>query len=149
MQDMINWELKSYDELSSDLLYLILKIRQEVFIIEQKCNYLDADNLDQYSKHLIGFKDEKIVAYMRIVDSNKLYEHVSFGRILVIKEYRGMGLGIDLMNQALRMISVPGDSIIMSAQSYLIDFYKKFDFNTIGEEYLEDNIPHVKMIRNG
>ena len=146
---MINWELKSYNELSSDLLYLILKIRQEVFIIEQKCNYLDADNLDQYSKHLIGFKDEKIVAYMRIVDSNKLYEYVSFGRILVIKEYRGIGLGIDLMNQALRMISVPGGSIIISAQSYLIDFYKKFDFNTIGEEYLEDNIPHIKMIRNG
>ena len=146
---MITWELKYYNELSSDLLYLILKIRQEVFVIEQKCNYLDADNLDQYSKHLIGFKDEKIVAYMRIVDSNKLYEYVSFGRILVVKEYRGMGLGIDLMNQALHMISIPGDSIIMSAQSYLIDFYKKFDFNTIGEEYLEDNIPHVKMIRNG
>ena len=146
---MITWELKYYNELSSDLLYLILKIRQEVFIIEQKCNYLDADNLDQYSKHLIGFKGDKIVAYMRIVDSNKLYEHVSFGRILVVKEYRGMGLGMDLMSHALRMISVPGDSIIMSAQSYLIDFYKKFDFNTIGEEYLEDNIPHVKMIRNG
>ena len=145
---MISWELKYYHELSSDLLYLILKTRQEVFVIEQKCNYLDADNLDQYSKHLIGFKDDKIVAYMRIVDQYKLYNHISFGRILVVKEYRGVGLGIDLMKQAIDMISVPGDSIVMSAQSYLIDFYIKFGFHTIGEEYLEDNIPHIKMIRN-
>ena len=146
---MISWELKYYHELSLDLLYLILKTRQEVFILEQKCNYLDADNLDQHSRHLIGFQDGKIVAYMRIVDQYKLYDHVSFGRVLVVKEYRGRGLGIDLMKQALKKISVPGESIIMSAQSYLIDFYIKFGFYTIGEEYLEDEIPHVKMIRNG
>jgi len=146
---MISWKLKYYHELSSDLLYLILKTRQEVFVIEQKCNYLDADNLDQYARHLIGFKDDKIVAYMRIVDQHKLYNHISFGRILVVKEYRGIGLGIDLMKQAINLISVPGGSIVMSAQSYLIDFYIKFGFYTIGEDYLEDNIPHIKMIRNG
>ena len=112
-------------------------------------DYLDADNLDQYSKHLIGLKDDKIVAYMRIVDPHQLYNHISFGRILVVKEFRGIGVGIDLMKQAIDMISVPGDSIVMSAQSYLIDFYRKFGFCTIGEEYLEDNIPHIKMIRNG
>ena len=146
---MINWELTKYSDLSKDLLYQILKIRQEVFVIEQNCNYLDADSEDQYSYHLIGFKNGIIVAYMRIVNPGRVYEYLSFGRILVKKEYRGLGLGYQLVQKALDLFSTKNPSIIMSAQLYLINFYKKFNFHPIGDEYLEDDIPHIKMIRNG
>ena len=146
---MISWELKYYQELSTELLYLILKTRQEVFVIEQQCNYLDADNLDQKSRHLMGFQDDKLVAYMRIVDKNTIYKHVSLGRILIVKEYRGKGLGCELMNKAIDLIDIQKEPVVMSAQSYLINFYQNFGFKIVGDEYLEDGIPHIKMIRYG
>ena len=78
---MIVWEVKKFNSLSTIDLYEILKLRQEVFIIEQNCNYLDADGLDLYSIHLMGFVDDKLVAYLRIVDSGKIYDTISWGRI--------------------------------------------------------------------
>ena len=146
---MISWNLIYYSDLSKDLLYQILKIRQEVFIIEQDCHYLDADGYDQYSHHLIGIKDGKILAYMRIVDAGKIYKHKSFGRILIKKEFRGRGLGRSLMNKALDYFSCNNETIVMSAQLYLLKFYKEFNFHESGKDYLEDNIPHIKMIRHG
>ena len=146
---MISWKIKHYNELSRDLLYLILKIRQEVFIIEQNCNYLDADSIDESSHHLLGFLDGDLIAYMRIVDPGKIYKNVSFGRILVRKEHRGEGVGHQLMKKAIDFCDPKHRCIVMSAQLYLLEFYKEFDFFPTGEEYLEDNIPHIKMVRNG
>ena len=146
---MINWELKYYNDLSQNLLYKILKIRQEVFIIEQNCNYLDADNIDQNSHHLIGLVDNEIIAYMRIVKPSYIYKELSFGRILVKKKYRGEGIGRQLMKKAIDLFGPQHKSIVMSAQLYLVDFYQDFNFIVHGEQYLEDNIPHIKMIRNG
>ena len=146
---MISWEWKHYNELSKDMLYLILKIRQEVFVIEQDCNYLDADGIDRNSHHLLGFLDGDLIAYMRIVDQGQKCENISFGRILVKKEYRGDGIGRQLMQKAIDLFSSQHDYISMSAQLYLLEFYKEFNFEPVGEEYLEDNIPHIKMIRNG
>ena len=146
---MIIWKMKYYNELSTDLLYQILKVRQEVFVIEQQCNYLDADDFDQFSYHLMGFKKNKLVAYMRIVNAGHIYENISFGRILVIKEYRKLGIGQALMEQALKNFAKFKKVIVLSAQSYLINFYEKYNFEKVGNEYLEDNIPHIKMIRNG
>ena len=80
---MKSWILKNYNELSLDELYLILKIRQEIFIVEQNCPYLDADNLDKTARHLMGYRDGKLIAYMRVVDANQIYKTISFGRILV------------------------------------------------------------------
>ena len=145
---MISWELKHYSELSKEILYLILKIRQEVFVIEQNCNYLDADGFDQISYHLLGFLDGDLIAYMRIVDSDKSFKNISFGRILVKKEYRGEGVGHQLMKKAIDLFSPQHNCIVMSAQLYLLEFYKSFNFEPVGDEYLEDNIPHIKMIRN-
>ena len=76
---------------------MILRIRQEVFIIEQNCNYLDADGVDQKSHHLLGFSDNILVSYMRIVNSDPLSKHISFGRILVKRDFRGKGIGRQLM----------------------------------------------------
>ena len=146
---MISWKLKYYNELSIEMLYMILRIRQEVFIIEQNCNYLDADGVDQKSYHLLGFLDNTLVSYMRIVNSDPLSKHISFGRILVKRDFRGKGIGRQLMQKAIDLFSSKHDSIVMSAQMYLLDFYRDFNFQSIGEEYLEDNIPHIKMIRHG
>jgi len=146
---MITWEVLHYDDLSRDLLYSILKIRQEVFILEQNCNYLDADNIDQHSHHLLGVLDNELIAYMRIVQPNHIYKELSFGRILVKKEHRGKSIGRQLMQKAINIFSPDYKCIVMSAQLYLVDFYQDFNFKIHGEEYLEDNIPHIKMIRNG
>ncbi len=123
---MISWKLKHYNDLSRDLLYLILKVRQEVFIIEQNCNYLDADSLDKNSYHLLGFLDENLIAYMRVIELTEFKNSISFGRILVKKEYRGEGVGRELMKKSIELFSSKYDFIVMSAQLYLLEFYKEF-----------------------
>ena len=145
---MIIWKWKTYDALSIDELYQILKIRQEVFIIEQDCNYLDADNLDQVSQHLLAYKDNQLIAYMRIYPNPNNPKCLSFGRILVQKKFRGKGIGENLIQRGIDLFS-KDISISMSAQTYLIKFYQKFGFKVVGEQYLEDDIPHIKMLRNG
>ena len=145
---MIKWNCKLYCDLSLNELYSILKIRQEVFIIEQNCNYLDADGYDVNSTHLFAYKNDKIIAYMRIIDSEEIPNHVIFGRILVKKEFRNIGLGKEIMKRGIALFD-PKQTIFMSAQVYLKEFYQSFNFISIGDEYFEDDIPHIKMIRNG
>ena len=82
---MIRWEVKKFSDLSIDDLYKILRLRQEVFIIEQNCNYLDADGLDFYSTHLMAYIHDELIGYLRIVQSGKIYDTISWGRILVKK----------------------------------------------------------------
>ena len=139
---------KNFNELTLDELYLILKIRQEVFIVEQKCFYLDCDDLDQKSIHFLGYHNGFLVCYMRVFN-NKEDNIWVLGRILVSKKYRNLGLGIDLMNQVLEFLSYDKSnySLEMSAQTYLINFYKKFNFKAEGDEYLDAGVPHVKMIK--
>lgn len=142
-------EKKEFNQLSLEELYLILKIRQEVFIVEQKCFYLDCDDLDQKSIHFLGYLDGVLVCYLRVINNeeNNLW---ILGRILVSKKYRSLGLGIDLMNKTLKYLENKNSnySLEMSAQTYLIDFYKKFDFKTLGNEYLDAGVSHIKMIKN-
>ena len=142
------WSHKKYEDLSRDELYKILRLRQEVFIIEQNCNYLDADGYDVNSTHLFAYKNDKIIAYMRIIDSEEISNHVIFGRILVKKEFRNIGLGKEIMKRGIALFD-PKQTIFMSAQVYLKEFYQSFNFISIGDEYFEDDIPHIKMIRNG
>ena len=141
------WNCKDYNDLSKDELYAILKIRQEVFIIEQNCNYLDADSFDQVSQHLTCYKQSELIAYMRIVPEGEIYPNISFGRILVKQKFRKIGLGKEIIQRAINVF--PEDTtIVMSAQLYLTQLYENFGFKIIGKEYLEDEIPHIKMIRN-
>ena len=144
---MIIWKCKHYNNLSTNELYRILKIRQEVFIIEQNCNYLDADSFDQVSQHLTCYKNSELIAYMRIVPEGEIYPNISFGRILVKQKFRKIGLGKEIIQRAINVF--PEDTtIVMSAQLYLTQLYENFGFKIIGKEYLEDEIPHIKMIRN-
>jgi ElaA protein len=145
----LRWECKPFNDLSADQMYTILCVRQEVFVLEQECLYLDADGKDRKSYHLMGFDGDDLVAYARIVEPGVSYEEVSMGRILTSKKARGTGAGIELMEVGLQEIdskygNVP---VRISAQTYLLKFYQKFGFESTGKEYLEDDIPHTEMLR--
>ena len=148
---MMIWKCKNYSSLSTDELYQILRIRQEVFVIEQDCNYLDADNLDQDSAHLLCYKQDVLISYMRIYFNADNVNEISFGRILVKQQFRGMGIGKELIQRGidLNSNSFKKRIVSMSAQVYLIKFYESLGFQSVGEQYLEDEIPHIKMIRHG
>lgn len=145
----IRWEWKAFNDLTADEVYTILCVRQEVFVLEQECLYLDADGKDRQSYHLMGFLGDDLVAYARIVEPGISYDEVSIGRILSSEKARGTGAGKELMIQAISRIEeiygkVP---IRISAQSYLLEFYGKFGWESTGKEYLEDDIPHTEMLR--
>lgn len=146
---MLRWEWKRFGELSADEVYTILCVRQQVFVLEQECLYLDADGKDRKCFHLMGFDRDELVAYARILDAGVSYKEVSMGRILTTDKARGTGAGMELMEVGLQQIknhygNVP---IRISAQTYLLKFYQKFGFESTGKEYLEDEIPHTEMMR--
>lgn len=145
----MNWYVKTFDELTNKELYEILKIRNEVFIMEQDCHYLDLDNKDYKAHHIFYINsNEEIAAYARLLPKGVSYPQASIGRVATTKAYRRQELGIDLMKKSIDFIlnNYETDAIKISAQTYLLEFYKKFGFNPIGEEYLEDEIPHIAMI---
>ena len=149
---MCHFKCKSFSELTTDELYEIMALRQEVFVVEQNCPYLDADGKDQLSWHLLGFdKAEKLIAYARIAPKGVPYEnYISIGRIVSAPSVRGKGVGKRLIIESLNTIEklFNRQAIKISAQCYLIKFYISFGFETVGEEYLEDNIPHIAMIHD-
>ncbi len=146
----MHWQTLSFLELDTDQLYAILKVRQEVFVIEQKCFYLDPDGVDQISYHVIG-RDEKgdINAYARLIPAGVAYPEVSMGRVLVVRQERGKGLGRALTRRCLEEAGRlwGHQPIRLSAQAYLVKFYEDFGFHTVGEEYLDAGIPHIEMLR--
>ncbi len=149
MKDII-WKIKSFQGLSSLELYAILKVRQEVFIVEQTCFYLDADGYDQKALHLWAEKEDQIVAYCRIFKEGIKYPETSIGRVLTHPSARNLSLGKILMSFALQAIETQFKTkkCRISAQDYLLDFYKNFGFTDTGKKYLEDDIPHTEMVRN-
>ena len=137
----------SYKELSTDQLYKILKLRSEVFVVEQNCAYQDLDNKDDKAIHLIGEINKEIVAYTRIFKKGDYFNNSSIGRVLVRKDYRKKEYGKVIMKKSIEIIKLDPkeEEIELSAQKYLTKFYTDLGFKKKGEEYLEDNIPHVKM----
>jgi ElaA protein len=126
-----------------------MALRQEVFVIEQNCPYLDADGKDQKSEHLLVYAENgDLAAYLRVVYAGVSYDELSIGRVVTAQKYRRIGLGKLLMKKGLQEVknrfgNVP---IHISAQCYLNNFYEAFGFEAIGETYLEDGIPHIGMI---
>ena len=137
-----------YQDLGPDRLYEILKLRSEVFVVEQKCAYQDLDNKDEKALHLVGEENNKIIAYTRIFKKGDFFKYSSIGRVLVKKDYRNKNYGRKIMKSSIdRLKKDPKEEKIeLSAQKYLLKFYSELGFEKVGEEYLEDNIPHVKMI---
>jgi len=140
---------KTFSELETEELYQILRLRSEVFVVEQDCIYQDIDNKDQNAIHLYYVDNDEIVAYTRIFKAGDYYENPSIGRVVVSKKERGKDLGKKIMIDSIEYIkqNIKGEKIELSAQKYLDKFYKDLGFYKIGEDYLEDGIPHQRMIK--
>jgi ElaA protein len=147
---MLQIQTKTFDQLTTKELYNLLQLRSEVFVVEQDCVYQDVDYKDQKALHVLGYKAEKLVAYTRLFKSGDYFENASIGRVVVAKNQRQHQYGYDIMNTSIDAIkSYFGDTRIkISAQKYLVKFYNNLGFLQVGEEYLEDGIPHVGMIKN-
>lgn len=143
------WSIKKFDELSTKELYAILKERTDVFVVEQACPYPEVDGKDLASYHLYKEQDGEIVAYLRVLPAGVSYDEASIGRVLVKKDYRGQGLAQQLLENALRFLEdeLHETTIKIQAQDYLRKFYGSFGFEVISETYLEDDIPHVDMLK--
>ncbi|WP_127140360.1 GNAT family N-acetyltransferase [Flagellimonas marinaquae] len=141
--------IKTFDELNIHQLYQILRLRSEVFVVEQDCVYQDVDNKDQKALHIMGMKDGQVVAYTRVFKPGDYFDNVSIGRVVVSQEQRQYGLGKQIMLASLAAIDqrFPDKPIEISAQSYLLKFYTDLGFSAFGEEYLEDGIPHRRMLK--
>jgi len=140
-------EIKKFEELSTIELYEILKVREEVFIVEQNCIYNDLDNKDLNAIHMIIKEDSQIIAYLRILESHKDKSEISFGRVLVKQEGRGKGYAKLIVKKAIDFIHKNWKEkvIAIEAQSYLQKFYESFAFIVTSDEFLEDGIPHIWM----
>ncbi len=138
--------VKRFNELSLDELYEILKVRVAVFVVEQNCPYMECDDLDQKAIH-VYLKDENgIQAYLRVMDKNPNREYVSLGRVLAITRRKGLASklvkeGIKIAKQAFN-----ADKVYLEAQCYARSLYEKQGFKQISDEFLEDGIPHIKML---
>ena len=137
------WEVKEWAELSANEVENIFSLRSEVFVVEQDCVYQDIDGKDQKAKHVLGKKNNEIIAYARIFKPGDYFKEASFGRAVVKKTERGKGVGDELVKNCLEIITE--EEIKISAQSYLKGFYGKHGFKSEGNEYLEDGIPHTAM----
>ena len=144
----MNTVIKNFSELSTEEIYNILKLRSEVFVVEQNCVYQDIDEKDKKATHLFIEKNNEIIAYTRIFKKGYYYEeNPSIGRVVVSKKERGKKLGKEIMLNSIEFIKkeLEGRKIELSAQKYLDKFYKDLDFYSEGEDYLEDGIPHQRM----
>lgn len=151
---MINWQSKRFNALNLKTLYNIIKLRQDVFMIEQNCIYPDVDGIDQHAQHIIGYwqQDEKtpeLCAYARIIPPAPPHNKAAIGRVVVKPSFRGKALGMALVTQTLRVIETtfPNTPIKIFAQAHLETFYSRFDFTPTSEVYDEDGIPHIDMLK--
>ena len=139
---------KTFSELYTEDLYQILRLRSEVFVVEQDCVYQDIDNKDQNAIHLYCKENDKIAAYTRIFKAGNYYENPCIGRVVVSKKNRGKDIGKKIMIDSIEYIkqNIKGEKIELSAQKYLDKFYTDLGFYKTGEDYLEDGIPHQRML---
>jgi ElaA protein len=144
----MDWICKKFAELSVDELYAVLKVRSEVFVVEQNCVFLDTDNKDQYCHHLMGWDKNELAAYARIVPAGISYEESSIGRIVTSRAARREGHGRSLLQHSIGMLYIlHGNRVIrIGAQYYLKKFYESFGFQQAGDIYLEDGIEHIEML---
>lgn len=144
---MLETHIKSFQDLTTNELYDLLQLRSEVFVVEQDCVYQDIDGKDQKALHVLGYHNTNLVAYTRIFQKGDYLEEASIGRVVVSAEARKHSFGKEIMNSSIEAVSIyfNTSTIVLSAQTYLKRFYNNLGFIEVGEEYLEDGIPHIKM----
>ena len=143
--------VRSFRELSKEELYNLLALRAEVFVVEQECAYQDLDGKDTKALHILGIVNNELIAYARVFGPGDYFEEASIGRIVVQKNYRSDGFGRQIVLAAEKAIvdNFRAEKIKLSAQSYLRNFYEDLGYRVKGDEYLEDGIPHLAMIKGG
>jgi ElaA protein len=144
------WTLKRFEDLTPHELYAMLRLRTEVFVVEQNCVFQDMDNKDQYCHHLMGWLDDRLVACSRLVPPGISYEQPSIGRVVSSPSERGKSIGKELMQESIKeIIHLYGQTPIrIGAQLYLKRFYESFGFVQSGDVYDEDGIDHIEMTRS-
>ena len=141
--------IKSFEELNKAELYQIIQLRIAVFIVEQDCPYPDLDDMDQDAQHLWIEDAGEIVCYLRVNPAGSRFSEPSLGRIVTKKSHRNRGLAEKLIKKAIDLVcEKESRAIRISAQCYLEKYYEKFGFIKASEEYLEDNIPHIEMLKD-
>ncbi|MDX8552306.1 GNAT family N-acetyltransferase [Tenacibaculum sp. 1B UA] len=146
----MEFKVKNFQELTTSELYELLQLRSEVFVVEQDCVYQDVDGKDQKALHVIGVKEGKIIAYTRLFNSGEYFDTPSIGRLVIKETERKYGYGHNLIKASIKAIvdNYNETTITISAQTYLQKFYESHGFKQVGEGYLEDGIPHIRMVRN-
>jgi ElaA protein len=156
------WQVKHFNDLTNDELYDALKLRVDVFVVEQTCYYPDLDDKDRHPEtlHLFSYSssnrdennnDSEMSSYLRILAKGQSYDnYVSIGRVVIAPKARGTGLGHELMSEALSVCQsyFPDHKIKISAQEHLEKYYNKHGFVRVSAMYLEDDIPHIAMIKD-
>ena len=147
----ITWQWCELSELTTPQWYAVVAAREAVFVVEQNCPYQELDGWDLRATHLIGWQDQNVAAYLRCFAPGGKWPESSLGRILTTKNFRGGGLGRELVARGLARIdsTYPQASVRIGAQSHLERFYGSFGFVKDSEPYLEDGIPHIEMLRTG
>lgn len=151
----LDWRVRPFEQLTVSELYEILSLRSRVFVLEQECIYHDMDNEDQCAIHITACSracqgsGDVLQAYARILAPKTRYSEPSIGRVVINTDQRGMGIGLELMERSIIAVEqyYPGEAIAISAQQHLHEFYSRMKFEPVGKPYLEDDIPHIKMVR--
>lgn len=147
---MLEITIKTFQELTTKELYDLIQLRVDVFCVEQNCVYQDLDGKDEKAIHIIGKKNNKIIAYTRVFKAGDYFKESSIGRVVVRKDERQHKYGYDIMKASIQAVKeyFNETTIKLSAQTYLRKFYNNLGFKEIGEEYLEDGIPHIAMVKH-
>ena len=143
----MQWQTLSFTELSLEQIYAAMRLRQEVFVVEQQCAYLDLDNRDQHARHMLCTRGTELLAYQRSLPPGLSYPESSLGRVVICVSMRRQHLGKELVRRGIEhnLQQWPDSDIRISAQAHLQAFYAEHGFEAEGAEYLEDNIPHRQM----
>ena len=146
----MKFKVKKFSQLNVNELYDLLHLRQQIFVVEQNCIYLDADGIDKNCLHLLGLVDKKIAGYARIIPTDLVYPTPSIGRVVIDEKHRGNQYAYKLMKRAIKVAvqELEAKKITISAQLYLKEFYEKLGFKAAGKVYLDCDLPHLKMILN-
>jgi ElaA protein len=147
---MLEITIKTFQELTTKELYHLIQLRIDVFCVEQNCVYQDLDGKDEKAIHIIGKKNNKIIAYTRVFKAGDYFKESSIGRVVVRKDERQHKYGYDIMKASIQAVKeyFNETTIKLSAQTYLRKFYNNLGFKEIGQEYLEDGIPHIVMVKH-
>ena len=143
----LTWRWRHFALFSGPEWHRVLELRTAIFVVEQECPYQEVDQKDIDSWHLEVAAHGMLIGTLRVLPPGVSYKECSIGRVAVQRNYRNAGLGRQLMRVALEFCDARWPAVRLSAQTYLQSFYESLGFTAVGEPFLEDEIPHIEMLR--